>query len=250
MRIIVASLVCALALPLAAQETEQLLLPVEPSVMFCSHNARYDTRLVVYNQNAGPVKMLCADDECGAVGSAAGKEIDGTEESYAAPTFLYLPKSQAEGLRMSLVVESSVRGQEANHSFAELPIARASDFREGKMSIVGVRMDPGFRQTLRIFGLDGGYSSVMVRAYDLMTDQLLYEEPHLLYQQSYERTASGMPLRPSLSIECDLSAELPALLNGQYVRIELESLTPGLKFWSFVTFTNNITQHFYTITPR
>jgi hypothetical protein len=250
MRVIVTSLLCALALPLAAQELEQLLLPVEPSVMFCSHNAEYDTRLIAYNMNEHPVRLVCAEDNCGAVGRLAGSEITGASTAPAYPTFLYLPKSDVDGVRMSLVVESSVRDHPEDHSFAELPIAHASDFRDSKITLVGVRMDAGFRQALRIFGLDGTLGQVMVRAYNLKTDELLYEEAHWLWPQSDERTANGMPLRPSLSIECDLSAELPDLHDGQYVRIELEPLTPGYKFWSFVSLTNNKTQHFYTVTPH
>jgi hypothetical protein len=69
---------------------------------------------------------------------------------------------------MSLVVESGVRDREDGHAFTELPIARTSDFREDKLTLVGVRMDPGYRQAIRIFGLDGGFSAVMVRAFDLV----------------------------------------------------------------------------------
>lgn len=254
MRLVVAALLCAAALPLAAQEQEieQILLPVGPSVVMCARNSRYETRLIVYNQNERAVKPLCAGDACGGtIGAAAGQEIAGTTSMVPLPTFLYLPKGEADRLRMSLVVESGDRDHPEDHSFAELPIVRASDFRDSKMTFVGVRMDPGFRQTLRIFGLDGNaFGQVMVRAYDLATEELIYEEPHWLWPLSDEKTDSGKSLRPSFTMECDLSAELPHLLNGQHVRIELEPLTEGTKFWAFVSVTNNKTQHFYTVTPR
>lgn len=38
--------------------------------------------------------------------------------------------------------------------------------------------------------------------------------------------------------------------NGQKVRVEIEPLTPGLKYWAFLSVTNNKTQHFYTVTAR
>ena len=38
--------------------------------------------------------------------------------------------------------------------------------------------------------------------------------------------------------------------NGQKVRIELEPLTEGMKYWSIISITNNRTQHFYTVLPR
>jgi hypothetical protein len=65
---------------------------------------------------------------------------------------------------------------------------------------------------------------------------------------SNERNDQGLALRPSFSMECDLSSDIPA--NGRHVRIEIEPLSEGLKFWAFVSVTNNKTQHFYTVVPR
>jgi hypothetical protein len=249
MRIALASLLCALALPIFAQEMEQILLPVAPSVVMCAYNSRYETHLVVYNQNARKVKAVCAEDGCGDIGAAQGREMMGNATSIPLPTFLYMPKADANGLRMSLIVESGDRDNLGDRSFTELPIVRASDFVDTKMSFVGVRMDPGFRQTIRIFGLDGTTSGqVQVRAYDLATEELVYDEPMWLGPLSDERNDQGQALRPSFSMECDLSSDIPA--NGRHVRVEIEPLSEGLKFWAFVSVTNNKTQHFYTIVPR
>jgi hypothetical protein len=251
MRITLALLLCALALPVMAQEVEAVLLPIEPSVVMCAYNSRFETRLVVYNQNGHSVRAACAGDVCGSFGVEEGREIAGVQKAVPLPTFLYLPKNDVDRMRMSLVVEASDRDHLDDRSYTELPIARASDFSDKTISIVGVRMDPGFRQTLRIFGLDGNtFGEVMVRAYDLKTGWMLYEEPHWLWPLSDEQTASGQALRPSFTMECDLSAELPEYLDGRNVRVELEPMTEGLKFWAFVSITNNKTQGFYTITPR
>ena len=244
-----ALLLCALALPIFAQEMEQILSPVAPSVVMCAYNSRYETHLVTYNQNARKVKTVCASDGCGEIGPAAGREIAGNASSVPLPTFLYMPKADANGLRMSLIVESGDRDNQEDRSFAELPIVHASDFVDKKMSFVGVRMDPGFRQTVRIFGLDGTtYGEVQVRVYDLATEELVYDEEMWLWPLSDERNEQGLALRPSFSMECDLSSDIPA--TGRHVRIEIEPLSEGLKFWAFVSVTNNRTQHFYTIVPR
>jgi len=249
MRIAVALLLCALALPIFAQEMEQILLPVAPSVVMCAYNSRFETRLVAYNQNAHKVKAACAGDGCGEIGSSQGIEIAGNAASVPLPTFLYVPKADADGLRMSLLVESGDRDNQEDHAFAELPIARASDFVSTKMTFVGVRMDPGYRQTLRVFGLDGTtFGKVQVRAYDLSTEKLVYDETMWLWPLSDERNEQDQALRPSFTMECDLSSDIPA--NGRHIRIEIEPLTEGLKFWAFVSVTNNKTQQFYAITPR
>lgn len=249
MKITFAPLLLIVALPVAAQEMEQLLLPVSPSVVMCDKNSRYETRLITYNQSDRAVRPRCADDSCGVIPPAEGREIAGAAQAVPLPSFLFLPKDQADKLRMSLVAESGDRDHPEDRSFSELPIVRASEFRDTKVTFVGVRLDEGFRQTVRIFGLDGTrYDQVAVRVYDLATEKLLYDEPMLLFPLTDEQNASGQALRPSFSMECDLSSELPP--TGGHVRIEIEPLTEGLKFWAFVSVTNNKTQHFYTVVPR
>jgi len=251
MRVVLASLLCACALPLFAEDVEAVLLPIEPSVVMCAYNSRFATRLVMYNQNARTVRPECAGDVCGGIGVAEGREIVGEQKQTPLPTFLYLPKSEVDQLRMSLVVEASDRDKLDERAYAELPIARESDFRSTKLDIVGVRMDQGFRQTLRIFGLDGNnYGIVMVSAIDLATNDILYWEPHILWPLSDEQASSGRALRPSFTMECDLSREIPQYLDGRNVRVVIEPMTEGLKFWAFVSITNNKTQQFYTVTPR
>ena len=249
MRLGIVLLACAVAVPVCADEVEQLLLPVAPSVVMCARNSRYETRLVVYNQNERAVQPRCAEDGCGAFAPKAGREIHGGPNAAPIPSFLFLPKSEADHLRLSLVVESGERDHPENNSVAELPVVRASEFREGIVNVVGVRLDAGYRQTVRIYGLDGTqYGEVMLRVYDLDTGDFLAQWMYHLWPLSDERNEDGLALRPSFGMECDMSSVIPS--NGQNVRVELEPLTPGLKFWAFVSVTNNVTQHFYTIIPR
>ena len=167
------------------------------------------------------------------------------------PTFLYLPKEEAEQLRMSLVTQSHMWNRPDDPGFTELPIVRASEFRDKTIDIIGVRMEPGFRQSLRLYALDGtAYSAVDVRVYDLATNERVYQEVHWLMPLTDQRTPDGRALAPAFNMECDLSKELPDLLDGRNVRLEVEPLTEGMKVWAFMSITNNKTQHFSTIVPR
>lgn len=195
------------------------------------------------------MRTICAEDGCGTIAAASGREIIGDTRMVPRPTYLFLPKEQADRLRLSLVVESGDIDHPETHAFAELPIVRASDFRDTKLTLVGVRMDEGFRQTVRIFGLDGNqWGAVQVRAYDLASAELVYDDTMVLAPMSDERLPDGTSMRPSLSMECDLTKDVPA--NGHNLRLEIEPLTAGLKFWAFVSVTSNKTQQFYTIVPR
>jgi hypothetical protein len=240
-----------LALPaLADVEYESLVLPVAPSLVFCALDSRYETRLIAYNDHALAPSTLCENDRCYELGAKSGTEITNIESGgQPLPVFLYVPKETADSMRMSLVVESSSKNDLEARSFTELPIIRPSEFTEGKLQIVGLRMDPGFRQTVRMFGLDGAMSGyVLMRVYKLDSNELLFDWPFYIGPISNERTSDGKMLRPAFGMECDISAYLHSY--GQKVRIDLESMTPGLKFWAFISVTNNKTQHFYTVLPR
>ncbi|MFP5246636.1 MAG: hypothetical protein ACLGH0_08070 [Thermoanaerobaculia bacterium] len=244
------TLLLVFALPVFAADYEQVMLPIAPSVVHCAYESRYETRLMAYNGDEVALGRLCTEGRCRDVNPNTGTEISGDfAGGLPLPAFVYVPKEIAAGMRMSLVVESSERSRLDERAYTELPIVRASDFREGKMQLIGVRMDPEFRQTIRMYGLDGTQSSnVMMRVFSLETGEKVHECIHYIGPLTSETTAEGLQLRPAFGMECDMSEHVPAY--GQKVRIELESMTPGLKYWAFMSITNNKTQHFYTVLPH
>lgn len=241
MKLAAALLLVVLAAPAplaASEEYELVMLPIEPSVVLCGYHSRYDTRLIMFN----------AREQALSVGLApkTGTTITGPVVSVPLPTFLYLPKSEADSIRMSLVVESSERDHPEERSFTELPVVRERDFRSDRMQFIGVRMDRGFRQTVRIYGLDPNLGGrLMMNVYPLDSNRILHRCEHEVFAHGTETTSAGLPLRPAFGMECDMSHHL-AGYEG-IVRIELVPLTPGLKYWAFVSVTNNKTQHFYTV---
>lgn len=250
MKSVVTALVLLAALPLLAADVEQFLLPVSPSVVHCGYDSRYETRLVAFNDDKLTPDLLCATGDCAAVQPLATVELSG---GYAGgtplPAYVYLPKQSAERLRMSLVVESSELSRLDERSYTELPIVSAKEFTRGTMQFVGVRVDKGFRQTVRMYGLDGTKSGkVMMRVYPMDSAMLIHECVHEIHPITYEKTADGNDLRPAFGMECDMSVHIPA--NNQKVRIELEPITEGFEYWAFISITNNKTQHFYTVLGR
>jgi hypothetical protein len=241
-------LVLVVALPLAADEYEKLLLPVAPSLVYCGYHSKYDTRLVVFNASGKAIGRFCTDEQCGTLDADTGTVVEGDHVPVPMPRFMYVPKALAKDMNMTLVVESSETNMPEERSYTELPVVRESEFREGKIQIVGVRMDDGFRKTLRLYGLDGSHpTAVRVKVFDLTSSTPAYEHEYSLMPQAGV-DASGRDLLPTFNMECDLSDYV-----GNYehpVRVEIESMTPGSKIWGFVSVTNNVTQHFYTVVPR
>lgn len=250
MKTALVALVLLAALPLLAADVEQFLLPVSPSLVHCGYESRYETRLVAFNDDAQVPDLLCATGDCAAVQPLATVELSG---GYAGgtplPAYVYLPKQSAERLRMSLIVESSELSRLDERSYTELPIVSTKDFTRGKMQFVGVRVDQGFRQTVRMYGLDGTKSGkVMMRVYPMDSSMLLHECVHEIHPITMEKTSDGNDLRPAFGMECDMSEHIPA--NDQKVRIELEPITEEFAYWAFISITNNKTQHFYTVLGR
>ena len=250
MRIPVVALALVLTLPALALEFERFVLPVAPSTVYCAYESRYETRLVAFNDHHVSASRFCESDRCFDLLPKTGLEITNVESGGGPlPVFLYVPKEKADAMRMSLMVEASSKYDLDSRGFTELPVIRETEFTEGKLQIVGLRMDPGFRQTVRMFGLDGAMSGwVMMKAYKLSSNELLFEWPFYVGPISDERTSDGKLLRPAFGMECDISAYIHSYC--QKVRIDLESMTPGLKYWAFISVTNNRTQHFYTVLPR
>jgi hypothetical protein len=237
-------------LPLLAADVEQFLLPVAPSVTYCGYESRYETRLVAFNASAETADQLCAEGRCAEVLPQAALDLGGDfAGGTPLPAWVYLPKASAERLSLSLVVESSERSRLDERSYTELPIVSSRDFTSKKMQFVGVRVDEGFRQTVRMYGLDSQkHGQVMMRVYPLDSSELLHSCVHDIYPMSSETTTDGRALRPAFGMECDMSEHIP--VRGQKVRIELEPITPGLQYWAFISITNNKTQHFYTVLGR
>jgi hypothetical protein len=189
------------------------------------------------------------DGDCRDVAPMVAQEFNGGfAGGLPAPVWVYLPKEEAGKLRLSLVVESARQDSPEERSFTEIPIVRASDFTTDKMQFIGVRIDPGFRQAVRIYGLGQETALLMMHVYSLETGEKIHECLHEIAPLSNEVTSDGLPLRPTMGMECDMGEELEH--NGQKVRVEIEPLTPGLKYWAFLSITNNRTQHFYTVTAR
>ncbi|HKO54897.1 MAG TPA: hypothetical protein VJ276_03400 [Thermoanaerobaculia bacterium] len=246
---LLALVLVALAFPLLAADYEQFMLPVAPSVTMCAFNSRYEARLLVFNDQNRAIQSFCADGDCGALAAKSGVQMTGPDAGPTPrPRFLYVPKEDAAHLRMSLLVESMDLDKPEERSYAELPVIRASDFRHDKVQLF-VRVDPGFRQGLRIYSLDGHQATrVIMRVFTLESNELMREETYWVWPEGAWENEAGLQAGPAFSMECDLSV-YPWLV-GRQVRVELEPVEPETKIWGFISVTNNKTQHFYVVTPR
>lgn len=140
--------------------------------------------------------------------------------------FIEVPKDQTHDLTLSLRVYDTSRS--AENFGTEIPIVRRSEFRQNAFALLGVPLDPRFRNTLRLYAT--GATTVQVKIGN-ETHQLTLPAGTHVFDPSY--------------------AQWTAFPSGTGTTDVI--VTPaegGPAVWGFVSVTNNDTQHITTITPH
>ncbi len=147
--------------------------------------------------------------------------------------------------------------RQATTAGTELPMPRDTEFRATRFSLLNVPVEEGFRQTLRIYELDGTEREARahVRLYrSTTTFGHPNGTPDLLLGETTTDLAFQAPgifgiENPGYAEITDLSSIAP-LGGAESLRIEIEPATEGLKLWAFVTVVHNESQHATVISPQ
>jgi hypothetical protein len=62
--------------------------------------------------------------------------------------------------------------------------------------------------------------------------------------------APGFSGKPAYAEIADLVEAFPQIAAYERLRIRIEPLTPGMRYWAFVTITDNMTQHVTVVSPQ
>jgi hypothetical protein len=250
MRILPTSvLLFLLAAPVWAWEPEKLLFPVDAgNPIGGAFGSQFVSRPMVYNAGSSPVRasltevpVWCSIPGCvNFIQPGTSKLLTGGGGGLGG--FLFVDRPRLADLAFSLRAQDLSR-QELTWG-TELPIIREADLFEDRLMLIDVPDADRFRQTLRIYDWDGqGHGVVAVRVFDQAGGALLYDtEVHLPIAHI------GIP-EPGQTQLALWTEHFAALRPADALRIEIEPVTPGLRFWAFITITHNETQHITTITP-
>jgi hypothetical protein len=227
-------------------EYERILLPLYTPPANGAFGAKFWTRLRIANGGTSAalvrgLKPPCQVAGCPETGEPyrieAGEEVVPTVFDYdgAPGKFIYVQKDQLDSLAVHVNVRDETRT--ALNLGTEIPIVRDRDFRNGRVVLNGVGTNSGSRNTLRIYGErpftarihilrggggDGGSAFVDVTGGDG------------LLRPAYGAFAEGLP-DGVISIEA-------------YDPVTQEPT--DVRFWAFISLTNNETQMITTVTPR
>jgi len=133
----------------------------------------------------------------------------------------------------------------------EIPVVREDRFRVGTTELMNIPLDPRYRVMLRVYDVDnvqdGADTSVIVRRYVRHNDseRLVDEQTLDLREIAGGGEFVAFPGYGSLSgITADLASTVDTL------RVEVQPVTPGLRYWAFASVTNNETQDVTVISPH
>lgn len=159
--------------------------------------------------------------------------------------FIYVEKERASDIAYNLVIREFAHGSTA------LPVVRERDFRSGTTILPSVPISVYSRTRLRIYGMSSPGGAGVLRVRVVPADATAPREivVSLGPPSSGSRLAAAdeFPEQPAYVDAGDLNRLVSTSTN---VRLEIESLTPGLVYWPLVTVTANDSQHLMTVTPQ
>ena len=165
------------------------------------------------------------------------------DSSVSTGAFVYVTSAERRDLHLASRVYDVSRATETAGS--EIPIVDESRFTTSAVSLLGIPASSRYRQTLRVYeldGRDGGRVTIRVYADD-------ETEPRLATTRALSAAAHNQPPSTPGYLQLDLG-QLLDTSGIQTLRVDLEPADAGLRLWSFVSATNNETHHVTTFSAR
>ena len=168
--------------------------------------------------------------------------------------FLWVQKGRLKELAATLRVQDLSR--QLQTWGMSLPVIAESNALTGRSSLVDVPIAAEFRNLLRVYDFEPNITrSFIVRIYAVQpsqqipftnttADQLLVELVAAFATPDFNGSTIVAPGYYELSLSA-----LPQLANAERIRVEIEPISADLKYWAFVSVTNDATQHVTLITP-
>lgn len=220
---------------------ERILLPIFAGETPGAFGSRWKSELWIYNDNDEPAGIgYLFPPDAGTISPKSSRSAVGDDRSQVR-VITVLVKDAAR-LHFNLRIRDLSRQMQT--AGTEIPVVRESDLRSGKVVLANVPVDGKGRQTLRLYQLlEAGQrpGSLHLRFFRIgnVPDVLFHEETVTLVAPDYSFLAYAQ------------FGPIPTeVLDGSVVRIEIEPLSGNMKYWGFVTVTNNETQHVTTISPQ
>lgn len=240
---------------------ETVLLPLYfPGTIPGAYNTQWATDLWIHNGGGETVSIadqVCPPGACPPVipltrpleaGHSLHNPTSFFQESRSNPSLvLYVSNNGAKDVSYGLRVADTSR--HALNGGTGLPIVREGELLTRTAQLHDVSLENSiFRVLLRVYDLSYSEARYAVRFYPATEDP----KPSVYSLTLTARTPrQGLFRAEAAYAELDVTQLLHLRLAWpQVARIEIEPLTPGSRYWAFVSMTNNETQLVTLVTPQ
>jgi len=238
----------------------RVLLPLLVNRTAGAHGSLWETELWIRNRGTANLALApwpCETQACPAIFPLT-KTLAPNESVRNIPPFsdppsavpgriLYVTRARIAdasfGLRLADVSRNALSWG------TEIPVIREEGFRTKAVELIGVPIDPNFRSSLRIYEMSPLASSAFRLSF-FEQHSGISAEPLLKMQVKTVASNTGeFRVEPGYAQILDLSPLLTAT-HGSQLRILIEPLTAGSRYWAFVAVANNVTQQVTTVSPE
>ena len=235
------------------QDYEKVLIPVVPgNLQPGAHGSLWKTEWVAFNSGSRAARWFhdfvtpfCSFN-CPHRPLEPSETIGGSLVGTGG-ALVYFERPMNEDIRFQLRIRDLTL--QALTWGTEIPVVREEEAFTTSIDLLDVPLDSRFRQTLRIYDFDArSISEVNVRIWNQAEGTLAAERRVTLGHRGPQRVI--FPIFPGYVQVGDFITEFPSLAGIERIRVEIEPVSPDLKFWAFLSVTNNETQHVTTITPQ
>jgi hypothetical protein len=167
-----------------------------------------------------------------------------TQPGETGGSWLYVEKPAVDQTVITLTL------RENSHLFTQIPTVRENEFFDSPVNILAVPYNPSTRLTLRVYANeDAAGAAVRCRVHDEFPDAVLFDQvvPLSVTQRFFTIPVMSFALRPAYGQLSWQPVDTPRL---GHVRVEITPLTPGLRYWAFLSATDNATQQTVILTTR
>jgi hypothetical protein len=152
-------------------------------------------------------------------------------------------------------VHASVRVADQNrrpvNQGTEIPVVREKDWLSKPVDLLDIPTDPAVRQTLRVYDPEAtGMASVRVTVYPFYYVDVEPLAEVVIALRGGEILSGQWHRLPDYAEIPDLVAAFPQIATEERLRVTVEPLTPGMRFWAFITITDNATQQVTVVSPQ
>ena len=163
---------------------------------------------------------------------------------------LYVNRAGAADLSAGLRLHETSRSEV--DAGTEIPIVRDAALRTAAIHLHGVPLDTNFRAMLRVYELgvdDARFHVSIFEQGDGIDAASLLDEFELRAIAPETGSFRQHPAYADSALTLS-TPPVPVLLRPPTVRVDVEPLTPGSRYWAFVSITNNDTQRVTLVTPQ